>query len=200
MDRTTKVIFMVFSAFVMILMHWNMRQLSGVNTSCVQGHETTLTHLDDFKSSLLQSDLLVAFVDKSDLVELQKEKKEALKKVSILTSRLKATQTELAILKNKIEAEKMIPRNKSSGVLNRKSYENSEDSKSKPFKSNVDLKRRTYQSSLDFESDTYKTSQSCGDTKKRCVREKEFMYQAKLRLKHLRERIIDCERKVKKVS
>lgn len=72
-----------------------MRQLTGVNSSCVQGHETTLTYLDDFKSSLLQSDLLVAFVDKSDIIELQKEKKEALKKVSVLTSRLKATQTDL---------------------------------------------------------------------------------------------------------
>lgn len=95
MDRTSRVIFIVFSAFVMILMHWNMRQLTGLSSSCVQGHEATRMYLDDFKSSLLQSDLLVSFVDKSDIVDLQNEKKEALKKVAILTRILKATREEL---------------------------------------------------------------------------------------------------------
>lgn len=95
MDHTTRIMFLIFSGFVMILLHWNMRQLSGVNSSCVLGHQTTLTYLDDFKSSLLQSDLLLAFVDKADLLEIQKEKKEALQKVSLLTKRLKSTHTDL---------------------------------------------------------------------------------------------------------
>ena len=95
MDRTTRVLFIVFCAFAMILMHWNMRQLSGVSSSCVQGHEATRIYLDDFKSSLLQSDLLVSFVDKADIVDLQNEKKEALKKVALLARLLKSTQTEL---------------------------------------------------------------------------------------------------------
>lgn len=95
MDRITTIIFILFSGFVMILIHWNMRQLSGVSNSCVLGHETTLTYLDDFKSSLLQSDLLVSFVDKAELLELQNEKKEALKKVQLLANRLKHVQTDL---------------------------------------------------------------------------------------------------------
>jgi ribonuclease PH len=96
MDRPTRVMFMLFCVFVMLLTHWNVRQLlSQVSSSCIQGHATTLTQLDDFKSSLLQSDLLVTFVDKSDLVELQKENKEAQRKVSVLTRRLKLAQTNL---------------------------------------------------------------------------------------------------------
>ena len=95
MDCYTRSIFVVFSAIVMFLMHWNIRQLSGVNSDCILGHETTLTYLDDFKSSLLQSDLMVSFVDKSDLLDLQNEKKEARDKVALLTRQLKRARRDL---------------------------------------------------------------------------------------------------------
>lgn len=98
MDRTTKIIFTVFTTIVILLMHWNIRKLSQVNSDCIMGHDTTLNYLDDFKTSILHSDLLVSFVDKSDLLELQKAKKDALRKVSQLTSRLKSAQIDLVSL------------------------------------------------------------------------------------------------------
>lgn len=66
-----------------------------MHSGCIMGHETTLNYLNDFKDSLLQSDLLVSFVDKGDLRELQREKRDALHKVSKLVSQLKEMQGDM---------------------------------------------------------------------------------------------------------
>lgn len=94
-DFSTKAIFIIFTAIVLFLMHWNIRQLSSVNSGCIMGHEETLNYLNDFKSSLLQSDLMVSFVDKSDLVELERERDAAMGKVSTLSSQLKNAQIDM---------------------------------------------------------------------------------------------------------
>ena len=95
MDRTTKITLIVFTAIVIYLMHWNIRQLSGVTDNCIMGHRTTLHRLDDFRNTILESDLLVSFVDKSDFLQIEKERREALNKVSQLTSKLKHAQVDL---------------------------------------------------------------------------------------------------------
>ena len=94
-DFSTKAIFTIFTAIVLFLMHWNIRQLSHVNSGCITGHEETLNYLNDFKSSLLQSDLMVSFVDKSDLVELERERDAAMEKVSMLSTQFKNAQIDL---------------------------------------------------------------------------------------------------------
>ena len=86
---------MVFSSFTLIFMYWSIQQISRLHQGCIDGHEVTLNSLDDFKNAFEQSDLLVSFVDKSDLDKVQKEKRRALGQVYKLKEQLKNAQMEL---------------------------------------------------------------------------------------------------------
>lgn len=83
-------------------MHLTIQKLKQTQSSCLIGHERTLKHLEEFQESLLESDLLVSFVDKSDLARLERERKEADKKVSKLLRQLKTTQEEMVVLINSL--------------------------------------------------------------------------------------------------
>lgn len=95
MECTTRLIFVGFSIAILFFMHLNLQRLSGMHSSCVITHERTLSHLDDFKNSLMDSDLLVSFVDKSDLAHLERERKEAERKVSRMVGQMKKMQKDL---------------------------------------------------------------------------------------------------------
>lgn len=91
----TKLMFIGFSLVVLFFMHLNMQRLSGIDSSCLVGHERTLSQLESFQDSLLESDLLVSFVDKSDLSRLERDKREAERRVEKLIRQLKIVQSEL---------------------------------------------------------------------------------------------------------
>lgn len=98
MDCNTRLVFISFFLIIIFFMHLNMQNLSRVYSSCSTGHERTLDHLEDFRNSLLESDLLVSFVDKTDLAHLERERREAEKKVAKLIHQLKTVQEELVCL------------------------------------------------------------------------------------------------------
>ena len=95
MDCNTKLIFIGFSLVVLFFMHLNMQRLSGIDNSCLVGHERTMSQLESFQESLLESDLLVSFVDKYDLARLERDKKEAERRVEKLIRQLKTVQSDL---------------------------------------------------------------------------------------------------------
>ncbi len=72
-----------------------MQQISGLHRGCIDGHEMTLNSLVDFKTTFEQSDLLVSFVDKSDLDKVQRERRRALDQIHKLNTKLKNSQMQL---------------------------------------------------------------------------------------------------------
>ena len=88
-------VFIGFSLVVLLFMHLTMQNLSRVKSSCLVGHEKTLSNLEEFRDSLLESDLLVSFVDKTDLARLERERREAEIRVTKLIRQLKTVQAEL---------------------------------------------------------------------------------------------------------
>ena len=86
---------MVFAGICLFFMFSTMQQMSGLHRSCIDGHELTLNSLDNFRTTFEQSNLLVSFVDKSDLDKVQMEKRQALDQVFRLNTKLKNAQMEL---------------------------------------------------------------------------------------------------------
>lgn len=99
-DCSVKLIFMVFALFTLLFMYWNIQQISRLHHSCVDGHDVTLNTLSDFKTTFEQSDLLVSFIDKSDLEKVQKEKRRALDQVLKMKIQLQNAQEELVSVVN----------------------------------------------------------------------------------------------------